>query len=515
MTRSGTDLRAPEEAPAPAAPLEPAADCAPARAVAHGALVLIGALLLLVVIRLPWIGDLGIHAATVERLRTDLLDPGNPLVDAPGDSPYYSPWMVLLGAFAKVTGLGTFTVLRVGALAGLALLSTGIWRFTRTFTRRRSAPALAILCVLFLCGPVVFMWSGFPGLHSLALTVAYPSTFALGLSFHFWASLSKSLRTGVSWPAAFGLGLLWSVILLCHQFTGVVATFGALGVLLGARPWPGRGVWLRLGAGLVAGLVLLVGWPYYSFFDLFSVGGLEEIHRPLYRDLLPHFGFALIGVVALVLRWRRDRRDPLVIFFLLGALMVTAGGLTGHWSWGRALPAALLPAQLAAALAMVDGGTRLIRNLFAVVVGAALLAGAWAQCGVLGYVVRADALPKAVREKTREPWAGYQWIERWVPYGDTVMVKGRAERQVPAYGPYTVAPGYPDFFLADQEQRLAAVERYFAPGSSRAERLDVLHRYGARWVLQWRSDGGLAASDPALEKVATGPNGQVLYRVVG
>nr|WP_236071933.1 hypothetical protein [Streptomyces polyasparticus] len=523
MTRSGHEVTgtAAERPAAPAPhrpaaspPLAPAADSAAARAVSRAAVLLIGALLLLVVVRLPWVGDLGIHAATVERLRTDLLSPGNPMVDATGDSPYYSPWMLLLGILAKATGLGTFTVLRIAALVSLALLLTGIPHFVRTFTRRRSAPALAVLCVLLLWGPVVFEWSGFPGLNSLALTLAYPSTFALGLSFHFWALLTKAVRSSASWPASIGLGLMWAVIMLSHQFTGVVATFGALGVLLGARPWPGRAVWLRLGAGMTAGLVLLVGWPYYSFFGLFGVGGLEEIHRPLYTGLLPHFGFALIGVAALVLRLRRDRRDPLVVFFALGALMVTAGWLTGHYSWGRALPAVLLPAQLAAALAMVTGGTRLVRNAFAAVVAAALVAGAWTQAGVLGYVVRQDALPPAVREKTRQPWAGYAWITRYVPYGDTVMVKGRAARQIPAYGPYTVAPGYPDFFLPDQEQRLATVAEYFAPGSSRAQRLDALQRYGARWVLQWRSDGGLQASDPALEKVAVGPNGQVLYRVV-
>ncbi|MEU7582685.1 hypothetical protein AB0B50_34470 [Streptomyces sp. NPDC041068] len=483
-------------------------------------------LLLLVIVRLPWAGDLGIHAATIERLRHDLVDPGNPLVDADTPSPYYSPWMVLLGGLAKGTGLGTFVVLRGAAVVGLSLLATGVWHFVRTFARtqsaRRAAPPLALLCLLLLWGPRLFNWSGFLGLNSLALTISYPSTFALGLSFHFWALLRKALRRasedgdgGAGWPVFLGLGALWSVILLSHQFTGVVASFGALAMVAGARPWPSWAVFVRLGGALALGFAVLASWPYYSFFGLFGAGGLEEIHRSLYRHLLPHYGFALIGVLALVLRWRRDRRDPLVLFFLLGAAMFAAGGLTGHYSWGRVLPAALVPAQLAAALEVFELGTRGLRRAFAALLGAALLLGAWTQAGTLGYVIPRDALPSPVAAKYKAPWPGYKWLTPHVGYGDVVMAKTFPARQIPAYGPRTVAPGYPDFFLPDQEERLAATKDYFAEGTSRAERLSVLHRYGVRWIVEYPGDGGLRPDDPALRKVETGPKGQVLYEVVG
>ncbi len=211
------------------------------------AVPLLVVLLLLVIVRLPWNGDLGMHAATVERLRHHLLDPGNPLVDADTPSPYYSPWTVLLGCVAKVTGLSVFVVLRLGAVVGLGLLVTGIWRYARTLSGHRFAPPLAVLCVLFLWGTQLFNWSGFLGLNSLALTVAYPSVFALGLAFHFWALLTRALKASpdAGWEVYLGLGLLWAVILLSHQFTGVVASLGALATVIGARV--GRHVWLRLG----------------------------------------------------------------------------------------------------------------------------------------------------------------------------------------------------------------------------------------------------------------------------
>ncbi|MET7855308.1 hypothetical protein AB0D78_08120 [Streptomyces avermitilis] len=479
------------------------------------AVPLLVVLLLLVIVRLPWNGDLGMHAATVERLRHHLLDPGNPLVDADTPSPYYSPWTVLLGCVAKVTGLSVFVVLRIGAVVGLGLLVTGIWRYARTLSGHRFAPPLAVLCVLFLWGTQLFNWSGFLGLNSLALTVAYPSVFALGLAFHFWALLTRALKASpaAGWEVCLGLGLLWAVILLSHQFTGVVASLGALATVIGARA--GRHMWPRLGAAAALGVLLLVVWPYYDFFALFRVGGLEAIHRALYRDLLARYGLALVGVVALGVRARRDPRDPLVVFFLLGAAVFALGGLTGHYSWGRVLPAALIPAQVAAAVEVAGASRGAVRAAGAVVLAGALAVGVWTQIGTLGYVVGRGALPGAVAAKYREPWVGYHWITPWVRYGDVVLAKTFPSRQIPAYGAYTVAPGYPDFFLSDEARREAAVRRYFAAGSSRDERLGVLREYGVRWVVQRPGDGGLTAGGgPGLRRVAAGPGGQVLYAVV-
>ncbi|MFD9907459.1 hypothetical protein [Streptomyces sp. NPDC059063] len=486
----------------------------PSTAALWAVAVAVLALLLAVIVRLPWRGDLGIHAATVERLRHDLVHPGDPLVREDTPSPYYSPWTVLLGALAKVTGAGTFGVLRLAAVVGLAVLVTGVWRFVRALTDRRAAPPLALLCLVLLWGPSLFEWSGFLGLGSLALTVAYPSTFALGLAFHLWAWLRRSLRDGAGWGRFAGLGLLWATVLLTHQFSGVVASLGALALVLSARP--SRPVLARLGAGLALGLLLLALWPYYSFFGLFGAGGgLEEIHRSLYRDVAGRFGLVLVGVAALALRFRRDRRDPLVLFFALGAVVFAAGGLTGHYAWGRVLPAALIPAQLAAAVEAAAAVRAPARRALAAALALALAVGAWTQSGTLGYVLPRGALPSAVAAKCREPWPGYRWLTPWVRYGDVVMAKTFPARQIPAYGPYTVAPGYPDFFLPDEGARQEAVRRYFADGTSRAERLAVLRRYGVRWVVARPGDGGLGEGDPALRRVAEGARGEVLYAVVG
>lgn len=482
----------------------------PAVVAAQAAAALVVLLLLLVVVRLPWAGDLGMHAATVQRLRYDLVDPGNPLVDADTPSPYYSPWMLVLGCVARVSGQSVFVVLRLGALTGLGLLVTGVWRYVRTLTCHRAAPPLAVLSLLFLWGTVLFNWSGFYGLNSLALTVSYPSVFALGLGFHLWAWLRRAVeRSRAGWGVWLGLGALWAVILLCHQFSGVVASLGAVAMVVAARP--GREVWLRLGGGLAVGFGVLALWPYYDFFALFGEGGgLEAVHRPLYDELVGRYWLGLLGVVALGVRGWRDRWDPLVLFFVLGVVVVTAGGVSGHYSWGRALPAALVPAQLAVAVEVCEAGRRGVRVGWACALGAALALGAWTQVGAVGYVVKRADLPQAVAEKYRRPWAGYYWLTPWVRYGDVVMAReGRPARQIPAYGAYTVAPGYPDFFLPDEGRREGAVRRYFAAGTTEEERGEILREYGVRWVV-----AGVGMRGVGLREVARGPEGQVLYAVV-
>ncbi|MGI5375872.1 hypothetical protein ACQEV2_16790 [Streptomyces sp. CA-251387] len=478
------------------------------------AAVLVVLLLLLVIVRLPWAGDLGMHAATVERLRHDLVDPGNPLVDADTPSPYYSPWMLVLGCVARVTGFSVFVVLRVGAVVGLGLLVSGVWRYVRTLSTHRAAPALAVLCLVFLWGTSLFAWSGFLGLNSLALTVSYPSVFALGLAFHFWARLAGAVRSAsgagavADWGTWLGLGVLWAVILLCHQFSGVVASLGGLATVVAARV--GRGVWLRLGGGLVVGVVVLWGWPYYDFFALFGAGGdLEPVHRGLYRDLVGRYWLVLLGVAALGVRWWRDRWDPLVLFFVLGVVVVGVGWVSGHYSWGRALPAVLIPAQVAAAVGVVEG-RRVWRGVGAGALAGALAVGAWTQVGTVGYVVPRGVLPGVVAEKYRAPWVGYHWVTPWVKYGDVVMARTFPARQIPAYGAYTVAPGYPDFFLPDEGRREAAVRRYFAEGTSGGVRRGIVEAYRVRWVV----DRGAVRRDAGLRVVTWGPGGQVLYEVV-
>ena len=85
------------------------------------------------------------------------------------------------------------------------------------------------------------------------------------------------------------------------------------------------------------------------------------------------------------MRWRRHRRDPLCLFAALLALLVTWGGLSGQWSYGRLFShlSLLLQVALADALAGVEARLalrerwRVARHALAPVVAALLIVASW------------------------------------------------------------------------------------------------------------------------------------------
>jgi hypothetical protein len=491
-------------------------------------------------VRRPWSADLGVHAATVERLRISLAHPGNPLVDADTPSPYYSPYTVVLGVVARLTGLPAVTVLWIAGPLVVVLLLWGLRAFVRTLTDRPLAPLLALVFVLLLWGVRNRLWSGFVSLWALPLTMAYPSTLALALTLLLWAGLSRTLAAPVSWARYLGLGALAALVALVHPFTALTAGLGALAIAAGRTR--SRTTWLALGAAAAEAAALVLAWPYYSLPELLRSGGeLDAIHRPLYDRPWLYYGLAAVTLPALWWRWRRDRLDPLVLLFVAAALVVAVGALTGRYALGRVWPAVLLSGQLALAVELAglrepalgpdqqggarrdpalgpdqQGGAHLPRRVTRVWVPAtalACLAGLAVQAGNLLYLAPHTVLTPGVRRAAHMyvAWPDYSWLHRYVQPGDVVLTPDDyfAVRTVPAYGGRTVAPAWPDPFLPDEAQRDRDLARMRDPATDPRVREALLAQYHVRWIL---AVPGRPATAAGGSPVAVGPQGQRLYR---
>ncbi|MFF0788175.1 hypothetical protein [Streptomyces spiralis] len=475
--------------------------------------------------RLPLCCDAGQHAAVIERLRDDLLHPRHPMADLPGaGSPYYSPYALAEGVFARWTGLSGWDVLRLAGPLNLLVLLTGLGRFVRALTPGPWAPVAALGAVTLLWGTTPLSWSGYLGLMSMTGNLGYPSAFALGLTLWAWALTAARARDAerVRFVGPGGLrglggyagpGALYGLVLLVHPITFATAGVGALACVAALqRGWRVRvaGRWLLAAA---VALALAGSWPYFDVFALVGDDRLDGLHRVLYDDLGGHFWLALPGVPALWRRARRSRgRDPLVLMFLLDCLVVAYGWFSGHFTYGRILGPALLGPQLALAVELsAPRPWAPWRHLLGV------LAAAGACVGFLsaqaGAVVPRSLDPVGFDQPPR--WPSYDWAARCMRRGDVVLADGYyARHAVAGYGVNLVAPLWPDIALDERERqrRAAAVRAYLDPATTRAGRAAVVRRYHVHWLLlpRWR-----AAPREAVVVAWSRRTGEVLARVGG
>jgi hypothetical protein len=452
--------------------------------------------------RVPLCCDAGQHAAVVERLKAHLLHPRHPMADLPGaGSPYYSPYAVAQGAFARLTGLGGWEVVRLAGPLNLLVLLTGIGRFVRVLTPRPWAPVLALAAMTLLWGTERAWWSGYLGLMSMTGNLGYPSAFAIGLAFWAWALTGTRARDTVHamryvGPSGLpglggyaGLGVLYGLVLLVHPITSVAAVLGAVALVAGwQRGWSARmaGRWALAGG---TALLIAAGWPYFDVFALAGDGSVDWIHRVLYRDLAGHFWLALLGLPALWRRARRgtgSRRDPLVLMFALDCLAVAYGWISGHYTYGRILGLTLVPLQFALAVELAAPRPW---EVWRRVLGGVAAAGACV--GLLavqaGAVVPRSLDPVGFAQPPR--WPEYAWAARHIGPGEVVITDGYfSVRAIAGYGPNLAAPAWPDPALDERERqrRLADVRAYLSPASTRAERTALARRYHVRWLLLTR-----------------------------
>ncbi|MEV6751738.1 hypothetical protein [Streptomyces sp. NPDC051214] len=461
--------------------------------------------------RVPMCCDFGQHAAVIERLKADLLHPRHPMADLPGaGSPYYSPYAVAQGVFARVTGLAGWEVVKLAGPLNLLVLLTGLGRFVKVLTPRQWAPVLALFAMVLLWGTRMAWWSGYLGLMSMTGNLAYPSTFAIGLAFWAfgWAgALAKSPR-GVM--AYVGLGALCGVILLVHPISSVAAVIGVVAFAASARR-PFAGLWKWAATGVTAA-VIAASWPYFSVFSLVGDESVDWIHRQLYTEMPQRFWLALIGLPALALRFRGNRRDPLVLMFVLDCAVVAYGWLSGHYTYGRIMGLTLVPLQFALAIELA--APRPWRR-WRMALGGVAATGAAVGFFTLqaGAVVPRALDPVGFDQPPR--WPGYGWAVSQMRQGDVVLTDGYyPTRSLPAYGANLVAPAWPDASLAEdtRNHRLQKVRDYLSEEATRAERTRIVRRYDVRWLLLSPDQ---KVPDEAVV-VAWGPRtGEVLARVSG
>lgn len=478
----------------------------------------VGIFFIPVIVTLPALNDLFVHAATLERLQENFWSPRDPMVNEPGlGNPYFSPYMVFWAALAKLTGMGTFTVLRMGAIVNLFLFLGGLGMFVRTLTPKKSAPVYAALAIFFLWGTGFLYWSGFISFPSLIASIAYPSTFAVGMGLWIWVWLAKifqsqiSLRRRIWLVAAISVG--GSVVALSHQFTALgICIYAALYVLRNRRNRTAV-AWLGMAAITVLVTMIVLIWPWFNL--LGSTGGVDgfnAVHKSLYTDLTERYGLLIFAIPALLWRLYKDKWDPLTHTVIVCLLLFVYGGLSGNYFLGRIFPPVALLSQIAVGIVVAEWvypGARIPQKLYAATVGLAIIAGAVFQSGFVNLMVP-GSYPTAMDNQfgSRMTKGDYLWLTEHVRFGESVMTANwDARAMAPGHGIFTVMPAWPDPFLGEKEtQRRSDTLEFFKKGTTPEQRGKLMLEYDARWVIVVQKDSSILRKDPNFRWVAERPD---------
>ncbi|MGH8877503.1 MAG: hypothetical protein ACRD0P_09200 [Stackebrandtia sp.] len=466
--------------------------------------------------RRPWGIDFWVHATAVDRLSRDLLDPGGlQITGATAESSYYSPYTVVVAMLSQVSGASAVTALSWMAPPAVALLCFGFYRFVRLFSAELWFPVFALAVAVTLWGWDMWTWSGFLSVNSLPVILPLPSVVASALMFLVWTMFARAIAEPRAWRWT-GMASLATLIVLTHQITALNTAIGCLAIAVWRFPKLDSRVLPGLLTCLGVSIALVISWPYYSVVALLGSGAVDGSHQVLYSQPWLHFGFAVLGLPALWLRWRRDRRDVLVWMAVLGLMAVAAGWVTGHYTYARVLPVPMVAIPLALVLEIYRNrcnilGTRLWTAATALTCSLALAVNS----GNLLYVLPpTPALADVQFHLNRNPVpTDYSWLRDVTSRGDVVMTDDlQARRIITAYGLFTVAPGWQDPVVPDTDNRGAAVERFFTDSDVR-DRAAIAREYGVDWILDVPGGVEYAAGD--AEPPASGPEGQRLYRVSG
>jgi hypothetical protein len=466
-------------------------------------LLLAAALLL---IRLPWQIDLGIHAATLQRWLRDPTPEVHPLIGVVTQSPYYSPYMGLWTLVGHLFDLPVLRILRFAGLVNVVIMIGGLWYAVRGLTIRPWAPVLALITCGVLWGVQTLSWSGFFSVITVTYSMPFPSFFATAVGLWVWGialrcGRARQIRGGQAAVVA----VLAAVIILSHQFTAVgiavLAGCAALAPLLRGGWLPGGRVrylimWLL---AAVAAAVLCVLWPFYSIMELFSnPSGFDDLSGEIYRTPLRDFCLLLLALPAVVVRARRKGpADPVVLAVAVLIMIAVVGGLTDQFWLGRLIPAGAIAVQIVAAIEMTAAlaprgarpGVGIGWRWAAVVPTAmALVVGLWAQLGVFT-TLWPGSLPDRPLDARVALYGRYDWATQHMSYGDPVLTGNRlALRMVPGYGQYTVASPYPEPTVAEEGSRRLADTRAFFRGKTKdSTRAKIIARYDVKWVIESES----------------------------
>ena len=229
--------------------------------------------------------------------------------------PSLNAYHLAVGTIGGTLGLSAISAAQLAGIINSAAILLLFPQFVRSYLDHRRAPLIALLLTTVAWGPGAWRFSGFLNLNSFGFGAPYPSYFAIWLSFLIIWILRRQIEQGtLSARHVLVVAVSGFLVANAHPITfGGLMVF-ALALAIDRRSTSGL---TAIGIVLVSAILGTLAWPFYDLTDAIKESGIfDNENRSMYVNVAVRTAPALLGVPALVLRFRRNRIDALSMAFV-------------------------------------------------------------------------------------------------------------------------------------------------------------------------------------------------------
>ncbi|MGX9217115.1 hypothetical protein ACWV27_01695 [Massilia varians] len=456
---------------------------------------------------LQWFSDYWEHASAIRVLAENPLAPTNPHYATLDPDRQFIPLFVVLGWLMKTSGISVYTALGLAAILTTVLFFAGVSVFSKSYFRHPWAPVVMISVMMF-CWGMPWIWTGFYEFRAIFYNNFYPASFVLSLTFFFWALVLRMLRhDSVRLSEAFALIMLSAFMFVTHQLGGLFAVGGAVLFLIFEEPRAATAQRLKIFLLVVAGIGITWWWPYFNPVELtFSGSGDKENEGPpqFYQtvQVLMMMGPALIGVPILLAMLKKGVHLPIVVGFAGVFCAYAAGGYLGHPVAHRFLLYAILFLHLAIVwwiLALLPSSNSSSSAVFTKAKVKVKVKAKHVLFFVIGLLVAThvgfgalDFVRIAYERITGNSFGTFpnhpipselSAVAEVIPDDAILFTTYDPALAITALKGKVIARPRPQLMISDGAARTQDNKRFFSTNISNAERMELIRKYGAQYIL--------------------------------
>lgn len=448
------------------------------------------------VLFVPWIGfylfdpfgydsvvrDAWHHVAVLRELMVHPFAPSNPHIPTSEGSRYYTPISVLAAMIGRAVALSPYALFDYMGAITLVGLAGGCWSFGRKYFQSPWAPLLLLLSLLFSWGEP----QPHAGFHNYATWIAsasYPSSIALVFGLFLWTTALNVVERR-SWAGLAFLAVFSGVLLLTHQLSGAIMLVGA-GSFVWFHPRASIGDRAICLATIGTGCLATLAWPYFHIIDVLASTGddrwksiFEERNRfstAVLAAVVPAVG--IIGFRKPSGAFRLELIAPAALFLVAYLVLEVRGSPIAH----RLPPAFIIFCQLGIVWLVLEHWERIWNSsslrVCVLVVLAVLLFGSIAAS--VSACVR-DLQYRSAFGSTLET---AEQVGRFLPPDSVSFASDDFVYPLQSTGRRVVSIPRPEPAAPSLGERQKATDRFFRLQTTEAERLELMERWGARYVV--------------------------------